>query len=521
MEMIGGGDGRDNVIHGTVHWSDASNSHAQYGGPYELEEGIFADEFHIFSVEWTASTIKWFMDGEQYHEIDLTPGHLSEFRQSFFMILNIAVGGDWPGSPNASTEFPQTLEVDYVRVYQLDQSPEIIGSTEVVKAAKNVRYSTVESGDFTYQWTVPDDAEIVEGQGTHSIWVDWGCAAGNVSCQLETQCDTHNLELPVSIKEMEIQGQTVVEAMDTNLAYEVPLTREATYDWTIPDGVTFHQPDEDTNIVFLNWHDADGEINVNVSDFCGTDSAGLSILISRQLPYPGDPHTIPGTIESVHYDYGGEGIAYHDTDPENQGTGSRQDEGVDTEPNDGGENVGWIEPGEWLEYTVSVEETNTYDIELRVASLDGGGQMTILFNGENRTQTIDIPRTGDWTVFTSVYVRDVQINTADTLMRIEFQTGQFNLGRMRFADEITNTVVIRIPDHQVEVYPSITRGYIYFSSEKPVRQCQVMDRYGRTVISKGQVASGEPIDVSALPAGMYFIRFQSANRQYTRKIMKQ
>ena len=116
MEMVGGGIG-DRTIYGTAHWSH-NNSHASYGGQKSISSGIFADDFHIFGIEWTETYIKWFLDGDQYHVIDITPSGLSEFRDIFFVILNVAVGGDWPGSPDATTQFPQQMEVDYIRVFQ-------------------------------------------------------------------------------------------------------------------------------------------------------------------------------------------------------------------------------------------------------------------------------------------------------------------------------------------------------------------------------------------------------------------
>lgn len=117
MEMIGGGNGRDNKTHGTIHWSHAGQ-YASYGGGYTLEEGIFADKFHVFSIEWNATTISWLIDDVQFHVVDITPQELSEFHQEFFFIFNVAVGGNWPGSPNAGTSFPQRMFVDYVRVFQ-------------------------------------------------------------------------------------------------------------------------------------------------------------------------------------------------------------------------------------------------------------------------------------------------------------------------------------------------------------------------------------------------------------------
>ncbi len=116
MEMVGGTDS-DNTCHSTLHW-DHDGEHAQYGESYTLPSGIFADDFHIFSVEWDSQEIRGFMDGTQYFVADITPEQLSEFHQNFFIIMNVAVGGVWPGPPNASTTFPQTMEVDYVRVYQ-------------------------------------------------------------------------------------------------------------------------------------------------------------------------------------------------------------------------------------------------------------------------------------------------------------------------------------------------------------------------------------------------------------------
>jgi len=118
MEMVGG-DGGDNTCHCTLHW-DNNGEHASYGKSYTLPSGILADDFHIFTVEWDSQEIRGYIDGTQYYTADLTPQELSEFHQNFFIILNMAVGGDWPGPPNANTTFPQTMEVDYVRVYNLD-----------------------------------------------------------------------------------------------------------------------------------------------------------------------------------------------------------------------------------------------------------------------------------------------------------------------------------------------------------------------------------------------------------------
>ena len=116
MEMVGGS-GREDTVHGTGHW-DNNGSNASYGGDYTLNSGTFADEFHVFTIEWDSSVIRWFVDDVQYHALSITSAGLSEFREEFFFIFNIAVGGNWPGYPDGSTVFPQRMLVDYVRVFE-------------------------------------------------------------------------------------------------------------------------------------------------------------------------------------------------------------------------------------------------------------------------------------------------------------------------------------------------------------------------------------------------------------------
>ncbi|MBW6497944.1 MAG: glycoside hydrolase family 16 protein [Bacteroidales bacterium] len=115
MEMIGG-NGREKEVHGTVHFDN--NGHQHTGGTYTLATGTFADEYHVFTIIWDEEYIRWFVNDNKFYEVDITPDHLSEFHQEFYLIFNLAVGGNWPGNPDSSTVFPQQMKVDYVRVFQ-------------------------------------------------------------------------------------------------------------------------------------------------------------------------------------------------------------------------------------------------------------------------------------------------------------------------------------------------------------------------------------------------------------------
>ncbi len=115
MEMIGGSD-RENTVHGTIHWDAAG--HLFSGGSTTLSSGTFADDFHLFTIIWDSVSIKWFVDDQLYHSESIVSTSQSELKAQFFLLFNVAVGGDWPGSPDESTSFPQQMVVDYVRVYQ-------------------------------------------------------------------------------------------------------------------------------------------------------------------------------------------------------------------------------------------------------------------------------------------------------------------------------------------------------------------------------------------------------------------
>lgn len=118
MEMVGGNvsGGGDDVVHGTVHWDNAGQ-YASFTDSKRMQNRL-ADSYHVYTIIWDESEIAWYIDDQFYHSIDITPAALSEFHQPYFFIFNIAVGGNWPGSPNESTSFPQYMLVDYVRVFQ-------------------------------------------------------------------------------------------------------------------------------------------------------------------------------------------------------------------------------------------------------------------------------------------------------------------------------------------------------------------------------------------------------------------
>lgn len=110
------------TVHGTVHgpgYSGASGIGNSYTSDFD-----FADDFHVYAIDWDPNVIRWYVDGELFGIVSVNDIRNREwvFDHDFFLIMNVAVGGSWPGFPDETTEFPQHMIIDYVRVYQLAQN---------------------------------------------------------------------------------------------------------------------------------------------------------------------------------------------------------------------------------------------------------------------------------------------------------------------------------------------------------------------------------------------------------------
>ena len=119
MENIGK---EPSINHGSMHMpATGGTTDDQLTGMYTLSGGAkLGDAFHTYAIEWTSSQVTFYVDDMLYETQTkaAATGRTWEFDHPFFILLNVAVGGTWPGSPDSTTTFPQTMKVDWVRVYQ-------------------------------------------------------------------------------------------------------------------------------------------------------------------------------------------------------------------------------------------------------------------------------------------------------------------------------------------------------------------------------------------------------------------
>ncbi len=168
MENIG----QPNTVYGTVHGPGYSGGNG-IGSAYTVPGPPLSADFHVYAVEWEPGEIRWYVDDAQFHTVraEQVPGEWV-FDHPFFLLLNLAVGGNWPGYPDETTPFPQQLVVDYVRVYR--------DTTLVLPAPQTLRIADIrleltqaDEGLQAEAWVtvVDQDGNPVEGATVTGGWL--------------------------------------------------------------------------------------------------------------------------------------------------------------------------------------------------------------------------------------------------------------------------------------------------------------------------------------------------------------
>jgi hypothetical protein len=371
-------------ISGTIHFGGSWPNNTYSGGSYSLGGTNFADEFHVYAVEWEPDQIRWYVDDVLYSTryswqwySDGAPGNpLAPFDQEFYIILNAAVGGNLTGCTDwtcITADLPQQFLIDYVRVYQ--ETPNLAPAVAITYPTEG---DNPPAGDITITATASD----IDG----------------------------------TVARVEFYDGTTFLGEDATPPYA--------FTWTaVADGCY---------AIVAKAFDNEGAYDTDTADITVGTGCG-------QAPYLGSPFVLPARIEAEDFDVGGEGVAYHDTDPGNNGRQYRTSEDVDVQAcadEGGGYNVGWLIEGEWLEYTLEVPVAGEYPIQVRVASQSLGGAFHIEFNGIDRTGEVTVPVTGGWQAWTTVSTTAV-LPAGAQLMRFVPTTEGFNVNYINILEAIT------------------------------------------------------------------------------------
>ncbi len=528
MEHVGYDQGR---VHATVHTGAYNHVEGTQVGTSVFSNDV-SDVFHVYTLEWFNDRIQVSFDDETYFTFDKEDGGFEvwPFDKRFHLLLNIAVGGNWGGAQGIDdTIFDDPegikLEIDYVRVYQSPDYLTITGNDHVVEQQTGTVYSLPFAEGVSYHWVLPEGAEIIAGAGTNEITVDWGCNIGNIICEYTTACATYEIIKEVSYMDQTIAGADFADASQSELVFDVPEVTNGNYTWQVPSFATIISG-QGTSEIHVQWGEEDGEVSVEVTNDCGTFNYSREIQFRSQSAYPdGTPHRIPGTINATSFDDGGEGVAYHDNEPENQGPGIRQNEGVDTENGDGGNpNIGWTEDGEWLEYSIGVSRDDVYRVSARVASnSQNAGSFSLKFGNEKEVESGKIAFTGGWTSFETIDLGEVMLSPSDQFMRLEISGRDFNVSDISF-ESVNHPLSSKEGPPVVKLYPNpLQSNWINIDGVHQTDKLRIVDLSGHEMRYLPVEYNNDSVKVnmSSLDQGIYFVEVMRYNSKTSIMFVKQ
>ncbi len=241
-----------------------------------------------------------------------------------------------------------------------------------------------------------------------------------------------------------------------------------------------------------------------------SNAAKLTIL--KKGPFFGTPLPIPGIIEAEYYDIGNSGVAYLDKSPGNSGGAFRNDD-VDVEPCSdagGGYDVGYVEAGDWLSYTVDVKDTGVYDITFRMASASTtAGRFLMRMKGKGIFPLTNAPLTGGWQIWKDLTIRNIRLDSGVQQMRVDFSTGNVNLNYVSIQKSIPVGLSIQELASTMSLFPNPASEVLYLTSAKyelTGGTIEVVNAMGVTLQSVVANAKNVELDIHSLPSGMYLVR---------------
>lgn len=472
-----------NSVGGTIHYGGTYPANTFSGGSLSLGGANFADTFHLYAIEWEPDAIRWYVDNTlyytrtsaQWYSNGAPANPRAPFDQPFYILLNAAVGGNYTGCTSSgciTATFPQQFLVDYVRVY-----------ADIPNTPPTVSITSPGSGGVLPAGNITIDATASDADG--------------------------------SVARVEFYNGYSLLGQDTTAPYS--------FTWNSVGNGCY---DVMVRVLDNQGGVATAHVDLTVGTGCG------------QAPYLGSPFIFPTRVQAEDYDAGGEGVAYHDADAANNGTRYRPSEGVDIENSTdvgGGYNVGWINPGEYVEYTVNVPAAGSYPLQVRVASQNVGGTFHLAFNGVDATGNITVPVTGGWQTWTTV-TTTATLAAGPQVMRFVPTAGEFNLNYFEFLSAPSAVLPDGGPVRDLlgAAYPNpFTRATAiqYDLQARAAVHLALFDVRGalvRTLVAGESVAAGrhevnwdgrdEAGRLAA--AGVYFYRLETGRYAETRRLVR-
>jgi beta-glucanase (GH16 family) len=449
MEQIN----NDALTLGTPHWDN--NGWVYQSGNTPTSN----NEYHIYAVQWDASAIKWFVDGVQYHSLNIlnSVNSTEEFHKPFFILLNVAVAGNLPGQTVDESKLPAQMLVDYVRAYQ-----EVAGPAPCSGAYTNVP-ATIQAESYCSSVGVQLENTTDAGGGQNVGYID------------QNDYMIYRVNVPTA-GTYRIQYRVASQNGGGSIRFEraggspvfgtiaVPSTGGWQTWQTIQHDVTLPAGQQEVAITA-----AAGGFNINWFSI-NPVTANFST-----------------TIQAENY---------------------AQMSGVQTETcAEGGLDVGWVDAGDWMVYNVTIPTSGTYRVIYRVASPNAAKTLRLEKDaGATQLGTVTIPNTGGWQNWTNV-AHNVTLPAGTYSIGIATATGGFNINYLT----ITNNLSARMrtesdfisaeEDLSSMIFPNPVQDQLFIKNPEKVKTIKIFNIQGQEMISVER--PGSSISVQSLKPGVH------------------
>lgn len=360
-----------NRIHQTVHTEAYNHTRGTQKSGTLVVDSV-SSGFHDYSIEWFEDKIDFFIDDALVFTFENENNSFREwpFDKRFHLILNIAFGGDWGGAMGIDPScLPQKMEVDYVRVYEKNLNPITIPVPGTVEAELFARMSGI-------------DIENCVAGGQNVGWIDSG----------------DWLEYDITVQN---SGQYSIDyfvaGWENSASLELQIDNDVISTYQIPNTGAYQSWVSERQIINLPAGNHVLKVQATGSGW------NLDKLIISPYQIIGVP--VPGKIEAEKFDN-----MY----------------GIQTETCTlGGENVGWIDSGDWLEYDIVVDSTGTYQITYQTAAWIGDANFSIYID-DQFTGSVNVPYTGAYQSWTTV-VNNMELSSGSHKLKLVSNTAGWNI----------------------------------------------------------------------------------------------
>ena len=305
----------------------------------------------------------------------------------------------------------------------------------------------------------------------------------------------------------------------------------------------------------------EGYYRVEVSNFVGYVFSQKAFLnFYENGPYFGTALNIPGKIEAENYDIGGQNVSYYDSSPGNTGNAYRSDD-VDiqsTTDSLGGYGTGYWVNGEWLEFSVNVLTSASYDFYFRVGSALAGTKFEIILDGNVLISQVNVPNLNSWSLLRTVAVKGINLTKGNKKLRVRALSDGFNLNYFEVIgplfdcnlqlngsatidacgncaggntgllpktdankcyDVLTGITTVGVGAENVLLYPNPFEEHFFLRTSALV-DIEIFDLYGKSVFCQAHVGSTVVAFPATLASGVYFVHYTSLEGKGVQKIEK-